>query len=1124
MKTIPCGRFYTTQRLRLTKSDDLCSCWVLRHSTCLLLILLIATGCKPKSDEVQPGEPQSSQSPSSEVADVPSQPVTSKAAPESTASLESNTDVEVDQPKYVEVNSILGDSDESKVSPRIRKPLLELQQAGVLIVDIEFYNALVADSKLPKTHFRPSPGFRFVKSSFTGHESKVYGAFPTLSKSSTDLSETEYQPSDRIEEHEITNWVPYLEPALEHFRRNLDPAISEDLKVRAADWVQSAMEESIDSSQKINAIELIERGQQLQQEFSSFSNEPLFNAALASLHMTAGNELEARYYFDRALTQFRFKDYPARIPAYFASRATGIGSRDRNDYLMQSAREFVAITYWLENDLGAAPNQHEQVLWMAEQFIEKLVSVRDETMLKRFDAEIAKIHRLPKWLRMMIRGKAYYDLAILAELTGTPSRIDGSPPAVIADYSKRSASYYSTAHQLRSDNPQAANRMLALVHHGFINESAEKWFTESTKASPNAMEVYGIQLRAILYELDNGENNGNADRLLPAIDFALRHSSDLTPRSNRGLIALETIAELLDRGESIDPSLLARGLEIADHFANHPDVYFDGKLRDVDYFLTAKAVLAIRLQKFLEADEALSQADEVDQTAIFRLGSKGTSLSVFRARSYAMFSEYSSEAKQLSELLARPLDERLKVAREIIDLCQRVIDEEPNRITRSYFLQSLEKTKLERRFATGEVAEVKIDPQFLLWRFSDFRQTQFVDESTLRIDNQANSSRFIAECIAEFPGPKIITCDIQLPDGNIRSALKGGDPLFDFAPTIMTHRCENKTVRSGVGLSRIGVVETHDSPPHLRGRCWLPYLFMSAKLEPGKNQLQVHVDESYIEFYLNGCFVGRTRYFASPPELSNLLTFSQRHTRGTGVVDFSNIRVQSLEGGSPPIELDPGSWVNHYENAIKFRPKDPWAQFWLGVSKHADGEFNEALNAYQTSLELGNQDRALVAYWKGDALDRLSKYEQAYQQYQIAAKTDASIGLVISRKKGFTPFRLYQNWAAFRVKWYEEFRKGQSFDNSAYAAAGLPDVPAHFDTLNKLLSAQSLALKKDFSSAIRVAKESMVNIPLEQESEAIKIIRAFQSDNCYIENPETPPFYLLFPKHKAVPLLEQTVR
>lgn len=1023
-----------------------------------------------------------------------------------------------DRPDFdIAIDEVLKRDD---LSPQIRRRFLDVQRLGVDRVPIAYVDKLTGNTRgSSKAKSKAPPGFVVIEST---HKTKspLFGQLPTLATNPIDHSKPDYSYDRKRDVESIENWIRFLRPGIDHFLSLELSGVSREQKKTAADLIQQINHAAIDRFSESDWSSLLEQHQTMAEASPSLMRDPLFQMSKALLLFRAGKNAEAKPLMDDAFQQFSFGRYPARVPVCFNFFAMSNAASGPEEHLHRMARFSASLTYWFQHDFRASPDEYHLALKIADRFIVLTLAHSDFRMLDQWDGRVVTYTQMPKWLRMMIRGEVQFQQAWKLRGTEVASKISKVEKRKFLASMERATQFFQAAYETNPGHPLSAQRVMMIACGARTDIDPEAWFEKAIQACPDGLAAYSARLYFLRPEWE-----GNIDDM---IRFSLKYSDATDPSAERQLLILDCFSALTaysDRQEfkkrpapANDSRVLKRCLEVVDRFIDLAPVLYQGRNRSESYFQTAKAILATRTGDSMAADNAYHKlGGKLDPDAVFFFANSSTSFDAFRAKNFALTREYGEEAAKLEALMRLPYNERIEKGREIILLCDDNLKENTNSAGRLYFEQSREKTKLERVFANGGQVKLQVDSSFLLWTFSDFRQTKYVDEQSLHINNEKLGRNVLATCIAEFPGAKVIECDIQQPLSKLTLNRKkeGQIPGRDFAPMIQTHKLSNPSRAFGVGFAHASHEEysPEDTDKKFQlGRVWMGKWYAEIGLNRGVHKLRLVVDSGYIEIYLDGEFITRrTDVFDEKEGVDPFFRITQRETAGRGSVTFSNIRLRKMESARPPFEQTADTLIAHFKRVAQEDTDDPWSVFWLGQAYQMANQYNDAIQCYLEASELGMTDPTLLAFWYGEALDRLGRHEEALAQYEIACDSKLANDISFQRNLDL-PQTNHQNWAAFRVRWHRSIRQGTTFEQKGKVFSRLGYFPESNKTLSGLLTANEEAARGNIDRAGAIGKEAMTDCPTEVEEVVIGIVKGFRKQKIFRELNDVSPLYLAFPK------------
>ncbi|HLG18966.1 MAG TPA: hypothetical protein VI895_04000 [Bdellovibrionota bacterium] len=83
----------------------------------------------------------------------------------------------------------------------------------------------------------------------------------------------------------------------------------------------------------------------------------------------------------------------------------------------------------------------------------------------------------------------------------------------------------------------------------------------------------------------------------------------------------------------------------------------------------------------------------------------------------------------------------------------------------------------------------------------------------------------------------------------------------------------------------------------------------------------------------------------------------------------------------------------HFSRAVEIDSSNPFAYFYLGVTRFRSGQFNQAANLFGRSsdlFDLMNNWRAEALAYRGESLEKTGKIQEAQKAFALALEADAS--------------------------------------------------------------------------------------------------------------------------------------
>ncbi|MEL7496438.1 MAG: tetratricopeptide repeat protein [Planctomycetota bacterium] len=965
----------------------------------------------------------------------------------------------------------------------------------------------------------PSPFNVTNRSSRQRMTSAFRDILPTTSKTNVTNADVTYQRGPQNYQQLIEAQISFLNLGVNHFRESTTLEIPKEIRSEAADHIARCIRLYHEDRAETDWNGLHEDHQKLWGRCKLLKRDPLFLATETLLLIANSSASKTKYITQMARIRFAFSDYPARIPAYFEGVWTLKSTSTDDDFLSQLCQYQTTITYWINSDLRAKPEEHHLVNLYLSQACDRFAQFKDIKLLEKTEGVIASNVDLPTWIRDYNRGYIAFKKGWIYRGGGFANTVEEKQWELFRKQMRSAETLFIRAHEANRYDSNAAEQLASIAKTGESDKSLEEWFAEAIKRSPNKLTPYLTALGQLYPQW-----GGSADAM---IDFSLQYyesdsdESDLPKLPLQCFWSIKNGAYFSDEADRIaalnSPRLLEACMKAADKLGGRDHANYAGRVRSKNFFQTAKLVFAIRANDEQNIKTLLGELkDDLNTDAIGLFSGSIDSFNTALAKYQIDVGEYREEAAKIAEIRDLTYPERIKRHNELKTICDGVLRNNISSAEENFFKSALEQSSLERQFEAGESVQLTFEPTFTNWRFKNRNQIKFVSENTITIDNRKDPYDYRAEHVADFPHAKEVSFEIDLPVTEFvtEESLKPGE---DFVAALTAHRqfIDGREYIRYMGPARTSTRTTNKTNLTLfnlgrdicYGRFYDGSYYFMVDMNKDKHDIRYVLDDQYYEIYFDGEFLGRSN---APMKLSDgpvsvYPKFCLRSMRGTGqgIVSVSNIRIRKLPPGSPPLDGSPDDLVEYYKERIQLNAENAWNHLFLGNALQLVDQHELALAEYRKAIEMDISEERRVHFWIGDALDHLGRYEEAYQQYQIAGpSTGRSVNEFALSPRVWHQVTNYQEWASFRAKWYEQFRQGKGVGLN-----GGDTLPDQCKALWHMFNCQRNSNEKWYNSDDEFDK-ALEFAPAFLEDAILKQKKAFDAKQPYRE--EGAPAYLLF--------------
>ena len=645
-----------------------------------------------------------------------------------------------------------------------------------------------------------------IRTRHADYRNPATAAPPTLAKSGTKNGrDLEYDSSMLLQGYDyILGRTDYWQLPIDHFKSKTLSKVSATAKKKADLFVQQVFESMPFMNDVKHWEDLRVEGERLDRAEYGLKLDPMFMLAQAIPNSRLGHNEKATEFLDIALTKFESSNYPARIVVK-ANQLYNINkppSQDREKNAKNAARYFVAINYWIENDLRAEPKFHRYVYEDINAFISFAIGGGDEALLETFNRAFASQTNVSPWIRTMVRGSYFKKMGWHYRGSGFANTVSTDGWEKFGEYEKKAGGFFKQAHKINPFYPEAATELIEVSRTGHTNEAEDHWFEEAVKADSMFWGAYHSRMFGL-----SPQWGGSGKQM---IDFALKHSLAAEKDSPIPYLALRCFHLVdqwtLEEREAVFNQAKFQKQMIASLdklIANKKGPIIGGIINPVNYPLTAKAVLATRFGDMKTAHQAFEKLkDRYVIPAARKCGVETVSFESFRAPAFALTSEFQNEAQELLELMGDTYEQRMDNSRKILELASNVLRENTDPTGSLFFKQIEQQVRLERAYKYDSEVKLTFDRAMLNWNADDISQLKFESKDSVAADAREPSGNFHMRSQIRMDGPKEIRFDIEFPDQN----QTGATNVNDLAPTVVVGRGlddEGNQRIFGIGLHRL---------------------------------------------------------------------------------------------------------------------------------------------------------------------------------------------------------------------------------------------------------------------------------------------------------------------------------
>ena len=959
----------------------------------------------------------------------------------------------------------------------------------------------------------------YVRSSYTDYRNPARGQIPTLAKTPPTKHTVTYSDKRHQGFERYFGRLDFVRMGLEHFKKKKVPLLSAANKTRTIKFIDDVISATPYKDSKPKWEKLLAEAKALAKIQQGPRYDPMFMYCHALTTSYGGRPAEAVRILEDALDKFQKEDYPARIVVLAHHQLVNVHSAeiDEKVWVKKTANYYAAMDYWLSSDFRAKPHEHQYVYEKISDFMAACVYKDDWDMLDAFIESFSQQTHLPGWIRAMVQARYNTRNAWRFRGGGMADTVTEKGWMKFAEHQKKAAGYFKKAHEINPLFPEAASEMIEICRTGYSDETEDEWFEKAIEADANYFPAYTGRLHGLTPQW-----GGSFEKM---IEFSRKHA--LKKRTEPSMVPYLLIRcrnSLISRGDIPEERLktylgnpkfqsdLIKAVDLLIESETGP--LLNNSIRDKNFLLSLKAVFYVQAGDMDSAHDTFEKlGKKLSNDALDHALVDAATLEAFRSPSFALTSEYQEDARKLEKLFGNSYEDRMRNAREILELAKKVLRENSDPTGSIFFKKIQDQVRLERAYANGAEIQLPFDSTMMLWNCGDIRHFEFDTKDSVFIDNRKLDLIYKLTSIVRTPGSKVIEMDIEFPEDK----QPGSSALNELTPAILPAMLETEYNRLAIGLNR-GARETWHSSARVkrrRSRLWFGYArqtktryVYSVELVPRKANLRIYIAKEYFEVYVNDRFIMRTHHPSAWSEKSYFVLTQPLCMKGRGKFKISNIRLKQWNGKPYTYEATKDELIEKFSKEFKQNPDDKWSAFWFAHAYHKSNKLQEAIEQYEKSIELGIPE-SVAGFYLGDANDRLKQYDKAKKWYEIAANELTEDFTEMPRISQGYLYSNPQHWAAYRLAWInhtspdEGTRKSHKLNE--YAPTFLPHNVDWIDTLD---SAQLKAIKGDFEGAAALAKTTLSKCSAENEQQVLDIISAYESEKPYIQTTGSVPFYL----------------
>ena len=507
----------------------------------------------------------------------------------------------------------------------------------------------------------------------------------------------------------------YRKLGIRDFRDGAFDGVSRDEINVIADFMESVVDLGFEVEVLQKWVAQREKAEQFSESHPSLRSDPLFNYFVGLIEYECGDYQAARKTLDTATNQFPTSHYPSRdvVRAHeILLRTLQTIKFDNSKVQTKILCDYcLAVNHWLCHDFRARTDQHLAAMYDLRSFFN--LCSRYYVVTGSLLTSLSKQEFLPRSIQSAAHGLHY---ASLNRFYRTFRWLNEKQKGYVKANQQKGKLYFEDALKLDPANEVLILQMMEFVRHGDSPEQESEYFQRAIACRMDFCDAYWRRLFGLTPQRDGSiakmlkfarDNSQNDDKdtissqfVMPMCYFMIRNyvSKDVKERQ-----------EALD-----DPNFVGDAIQALDNIMEKTDkLITDDDVLFRDYMLTTKALLAASIDDMHSAHRTWRELDgSYNRRAANRFGVNST-FDVMRCESYALSTEFESEATELKELMGNSPADRLENATKIAELTEIVLDEISNEVAQLYFQQAQEQVSLEKAYDEGKEITLTFDPELL---------------------------------------------------------------------------------------------------------------------------------------------------------------------------------------------------------------------------------------------------------------------------------------------------------------------------------------------------------------------------------------------------------------------------
>ena len=832
-------------------------------------------------------------------------------------------------------------------------------------------------------------------------------------------------------------------------------------------------------------------------EKRGLAEEPLFLFCAGLVAKKMGEFDLAFPRFVKAVEHFRTHHYPSRVVAlahllHARSWSARVKSSNVPDMPFEELAD--AVWYQLIHDLDAQPEEYRYVWHVMQKSLAFLRQWRRSVYNELYD-QICHDERVPVWFRLMTQTMHLNKLAWEHRGGGFANTVTEQGWKKFAEYQHQAE---MTGRQALEENPFAPepiSYLMDIALSGYSETSTREWFDKAVAIQFDYVDVYtqmirelspkwGGSLEAMLEFGRQCRDTGRYDTMIP-MQLVMVFQSFTSDEPNHPIVNdREVLAEL------------ARVIEKSCENAIDGGLYGDFQRHNIPAYSAWGVGFAFRAKDYPLAKRLLELTqEELDQNGLIAAGCRENPelIKQFILVETSSYAEVAAQVQQLLDKVNRR-EVGLEKIPELVDLCQKVIDETDGPEVRRYFEHYRDECRIALQYIKGEWVTLPFGPKLDNWDGPGRDHLKRIDERTVEFTKKLPADGFQLNARYMLPGPKIIEYELDWSNEPSPPHVLIGSQAGVFG-------IYRKPYFLGVEPSTrrvyFGPQNWHFTPPGFL----IP--------EVGRHQtalFRIRIGPGYADAFVNGEFVVRAADLPIYPSLG--VQVSQPYGYGTrGRIRIRDVRVRRWTIGPPPWHSrDVRKMRDYLAQATEFEPDNRYDLFLRGVFEHQSGDLDAALETFQ-KVEAMKGAYAPVHFFLGDIYDRRGDKQKALEHYQacmIASQDRPGRLLQLTP----TPVPEAHTVASFRAQWIKCTADDEALKN-------IPDdFLSHFPPVTQFEWANATlhALRNTVAGNPRYGQTQM-NLALKSVPEKYRpflqqIQQTLAAGEPYREPADQKPFYL----------------